>query len=253
MDQSNQGLKKFLNNIHEYGIAFLKEVPTNPQEVIKVANRFGLIRNTFYGETWDVKSVPNAENIAYTSMKLYYHQDLMFSFTLSFLAVFFCLCGPLLNTFFLKLKRYFEAPPGVQMLHSLVNTVSGGNTLFMDGYKAVEILKETDPRAYEVLCKVPVTFHYVRNNRHMHFRRPTINPNSLNEYIDLYYAPNFQVPSLILFPLASSNCKLQQSNIFFLVSRGFWISLLSMLRPSIRASRPSPISSTKARLPLRPG
>jgi hypothetical protein len=47
------------------------------KQVEQVAGRIGPIRETFYGASWDVKSVPNAKNIAYTSLFLGFHMDLM--------------------------------------------------------------------------------------------------------------------------------------------------------------------------------
>jgi hypothetical protein len=64
-----------------YGIVIIQGVPTSATgnkncSLREVANRFGEIRNTFYGETWDVKSVADSKNIAYTDVDLGLHQDL---------------------------------------------------------------------------------------------------------------------------------------------------------------------------------
>jgi len=77
MNPDDRGLKKLLELVHDYGVAFVKGAPTVDDEVGRVAERFGLIRNTLYGRLWDVKSVPRAKNIAYTSLPLHFHQDLL--------------------------------------------------------------------------------------------------------------------------------------------------------------------------------
>jgi len=76
-DPSDQGLKRVLSLLHDYGVAFVKGAPVVDDEVGRVGGRFGYIRETLYGRLWDVKSVPQAKNIAYTSLPLHYHQDLL--------------------------------------------------------------------------------------------------------------------------------------------------------------------------------
>ena len=61
-------------------------------------------------------------------------------------------------------------------------------------FKAVQILKEKYPQDYQVLTQVHVTFHYDNDGHHMHFMRPTIIPNDINEGLKVYYAPPFQGP-----------------------------------------------------------
>ncbi|KAJ3110641.1 hypothetical protein HDU96_006407 [Phlyctochytrium bullatum] len=162
---SDQGLLKVLTQLRDYGLAFLKNVPTaNHKEIENVARRIGCIRETFYGTSWDVKSVPQAKNIAYTSLDLGLHMDLM----------------------------YFEAPPGVQLLHSLKNSVEGGESTFLDVFKAVALLKAEAPSAYDILKTVPVTFHYDNDGHFLKFQRPTVNEGDLNEGLRVYYAPPFQ-------------------------------------------------------------
>ncbi|KAJ3181688.1 hypothetical protein HDU87_000706 [Geranomyces variabilis] len=167
MSESGQGLRTALRQLRDYGLAFIRNAPTTRDtEVERIAERFGCIRHTFYGPSWNVKSMPDAKNIAYTSLDLGLHMDLM----------------------------YFEAPPGLQLLHSLKNSVTGGASIFLDSFKAASILKATNPEAYRALLEIPVTFHYINDGRHMHFRRPTIVENDANEPLMVYYAPPFQGP-----------------------------------------------------------
>jgi hypothetical protein len=79
MDPSNNeyGLWKLLDTLQKYGLALVRNVPTLDKHVEQVALRIGPIRETFYGRSWDVKSVPDAKNIAYTSLFLGLHMDLM--------------------------------------------------------------------------------------------------------------------------------------------------------------------------------
>ena len=166
-ENRDAALLRFLQHLERFGVAFLRNVPTaDHRQVEKVAERFGPIRETFYGRSWDVKSVPNAKNIAYTSLFLDLHMDLM----------------------------YFEAPPGLQFLHCLENSVTGGESLFLDIFNAVQILKQRDPAAYHCLSTTPVTFHYINSGHRMRFRRRTIEDDHPNEPLLVYYSPPFQGP-----------------------------------------------------------
>lgn len=52
--------------LSRYGLVFLKNVPDTPENnaVERIAERVGNIKHTFYGKTWDVKSIANSKNIA---------------------------------------------------------------------------------------------------------------------------------------------------------------------------------------------
>jgi Gamma-butyrobetaine hydroxylase-like, N-terminal/Taurine catabolism dioxygenase TauD, TfdA family len=66
--ESDEALHKMLVQLHRYGLAYFSNVPsqnTDGAEIGKLAERFGDIKRTFYGKTWDVKSVPESKNIAY--------------------------------------------------------------------------------------------------------------------------------------------------------------------------------------------
>jgi len=89
--KSSSQVKKCFENLHKYGIMYLRNVPQNHTEIEKVALKFGLIQETFYGRTWDVKSVPNAQNIAYTSLPLHFHQDLLYFLFISIIFYSFAL------------------------------------------------------------------------------------------------------------------------------------------------------------------
>ena len=61
-------LHKVLLQLHLYGLTFFVNVPsanTDGTEIIKLARRFGEVKQTFYGTVWDVKSVAQSKNIAY--------------------------------------------------------------------------------------------------------------------------------------------------------------------------------------------
>lgn len=66
-------LYRTLVQLQKIGLVFLCNVPSQPDAINCIANRIGVIRNTIYGSTWNVRSVPSPKNIAYTSMNLCFH------------------------------------------------------------------------------------------------------------------------------------------------------------------------------------
>lgn len=94
---------------------------------------------------------------------------------------------------------YFESPPGLQFLHSIKNSTTGGESVFADSFRAATMIRMNTPGLFRILTTFPVTFHYQNNGHHYHFTRPTI---VLDEYSHLEekrishinWAPPFQAP-----------------------------------------------------------
>ena len=135
-----------LTHLNKYGLLFLRNVPESEESVVKIAERIGNLKDTFYGRTWDVKSKPKAENIAYTHQFLGLHMDLL----------------------------YTSNPPHLQLLHSLRARAPRGESFFSDSFHAAHQLHQCSPFHFRTLCTFPVTYHYHHSNYHYHFNRPTI-------------------------------------------------------------------------------
>jgi hypothetical protein len=76
------GMLEMLRQAQVYGLVVVSGVPTERTsdkdcELRAFMEEIGEIRNTFYGQTWDVKSVVNSKNVAYTSQDLGLHMDLL--------------------------------------------------------------------------------------------------------------------------------------------------------------------------------
>jgi gamma-butyrobetaine dioxygenase len=65
--ESDEMLLEAVRYLSIYGLVFLRKVPENSRQnsVEGIAKRIGNIKETFYGRTWDVKSVKDAKNIAF--------------------------------------------------------------------------------------------------------------------------------------------------------------------------------------------
>lgn len=129
-----------------YGFGLLRNVPAEPGMVEVVGNHLGFVRVTNYGSRFDVISVPNPNNLAYTAVGLGVHSD----------------------------NPYREPTPGVQLLHCLESDAPGGDTLLVDGFHAAELLRREDPAAFELLCRHPFTFRFRDANADLQAAVPLI-------------------------------------------------------------------------------
>lgn len=162
----------FLSLINENHVCLIKDTPTDKGTVEKIANLIGPVTHTIYGNTFDVVSVPNPINVAYSSEALAPHMDL----------------------------AYYESPPGLQLLHCIRfdDSVKGGESTFVDGHAAAELLRKHHPEAFDVLTKVPATFqkyHFERAHPlRMYYQRPHINVNYKGDVTAVFWAPPFEGP-----------------------------------------------------------
>lgn len=138
-----------VRHLYTDGILFVNNVPKNDSSVRDITTRIGPLRNTFYGETWDVTSQPNARNVAYTSDGLDFHMDLL----------------------------YMSEPPSYQFLHCMDNSCPGGLSRFVDTFSAAYSLKLHHPMLYEKLLGSSLTFQYHNQGNHYMRQVPTFEPN----------------------------------------------------------------------------
>lgn len=131
-EPADQTLHEWLTRFLETGFVIFTGVPTEPESLFGVARVFGFVRETNFGALFDVRSTPEATDLAYTSLPLDPHTD----------------------------NPYRVPVPGVQILHCLVNETTGGWSTLVDGLAATEVLKSTDAEAFRILSGTPVRFRY---------------------------------------------------------------------------------------------
>ena len=136
--QFDTDLYRALCALRAFGLIYVKQVPDQPESVAQIAERIGPLRTTFYGPTWDVRSVIDSKNIAYTNKHLGFHMDLL----------------------------YMDEPPAYQLLHCIQNSCAGGQSRFVDTYKALDIFATEHPELVEPLAKNEVYFHYDNDGRY---------------------------------------------------------------------------------------
>ncbi len=129
----NEEMYKALVNFYQYGFVIFKKVPTKNNFIVNFANSIGSIRRTNFGEFFNVKSKPNPNDLAYTSLPLAPHTD----------------------------NPYRNPVPCIQMLHCIENEVSGGLSTLVDGFTVTEKLKKDFPEYYKVLSEIKVRFQFI--------------------------------------------------------------------------------------------
>ncbi|KAF7343270.1 Glycoside hydrolase family 5 protein [Mycena venus] len=175
--QERSGLRVAIDQLCKHGLLFVTGVPNEETadatcELRKLAGTFSQIRDTFYGQVWDVVNVRNSRNIAYTNLDLGLHMDLL----------------------------YFKNPPKYQILHCLRNRVLGGSSLFVDAFHAASALRSSDPMLFHTLATTPVPFHYINDGHHLHHTHPTIELSSSGAISQINYSPPFQAPLFLDTP-----------------------------------------------------
>src|SRR6202044_1305984 len=135
------------------GIAFLSEVPSVDAGILEAASLVGRISETNYGQIFDVRSVPQPENLAYSDLGLGLHTD----------------------------NPYREPVPGFQILHAWVTAPEGGDSLFADGFAIAEHLRAVTPEAFAVLTQTAIPFLYRSKDAELYAERPLIQLNCSGE------------------------------------------------------------------------
>jgi gamma-butyrobetaine dioxygenase len=119
----------------------------------------GQILPTNYGMVFDVRAVPQPENLAYSDLGLGLHTD----------------------------NPYRDPVPGFQALHALLAAPDGGDSIFADGFALAEHLRETDTDAFVVLTRTPVPFRYQSKGAVLFAQRPLIQLSCRGEVAAVHY------------------------------------------------------------------
>jgi len=136
----------WLTRLLQDGLVFLDEVPAAESTLLEVTPLIGRVLETNYGYTFDVRSIPQPENLAYSDLGLGLHTD----------------------------NPYREPVPGFQALHALIASSEGGDSLFADGFAIAEHLRASVPEAFAQLTATAVPFHYRSGEAELRAERPLI-------------------------------------------------------------------------------
>jgi alpha-ketoglutarate-dependent taurine dioxygenase len=136
----------WLTRLLQQGVAFLEEVPAEEGALLAAMPLVGRVLETNYGLTFDVRSVPQPENLAYSDLGLGLHTD----------------------------NPYRDPVPVFQALHALIPSNEGGESLFADGFALAAHLRDTAPEAFTQLTTTAVPFLYRSKDAELYAERPLI-------------------------------------------------------------------------------
>jgi gamma-butyrobetaine dioxygenase len=149
----------WLTHLTQDGLAFLTRVPCEAHAILDAMALVGRVAETNYGQVFDVRSVPQPENLAYSDLGLGLHTD----------------------------NPYREPVPGFQALHALVTSPAGGDNLLADGLALATHLRDSEPEAFRLLASTAVPFHYRSNDADLYAERPLIQLAADGEIIAVHY------------------------------------------------------------------
>ncbi|MFO1122974.1 MAG: gamma-butyrobetaine dioxygenase [Hyphomicrobiales bacterium] len=200
-------LGRWLAAVRRYGFAVMTGTPTEPGTLCKVAELFGFVRETNYGRLFDVRAEVNPNNLAYTNLGLQAHTD----------------------------NPYRDPVPTLQILACLENSVDGGDSIVVDGFKVAERLQAEDPRSFSLLSRHCVRFAYEGSQGvRLRSKRPMIELGPDGELIavrfnnrsaaaftdipfddmDTFYAAYRRFAELIEYPAMEVTFKLKPGELF---------------------------------------
>ena len=143
-----------LKSFYEYGFVIIKNIPAQNNYIVNFANSIGSVRATNFGEFFNVRSVPNPNDLAYTSLALPPHTD----------------------------NPYRKPVPCTQLLHCIENEVSGGFSTLVDGFRVATHLKENNPKYFEILTRIKVKFKFTDKDVILENRGELIELNELGNF-----------------------------------------------------------------------
>ena len=130
--EDDETLFHSLRALRDHGIAMLTGVPAEPEATLRVAGRYGPVRETSYGKVFDLISRPDARVAGETARAQIPHTDEPF--------------------------RY--SPPGFIFFHAIrTGAGSGGTSLMVDGFQVAEKMRKHTPKLFDLLARHGVTFH----------------------------------------------------------------------------------------------
>jgi gamma-butyrobetaine hydroxylase len=159
----------FLESFLRYGVAVLHDVPCTPGTVLDVGRCFGELRSTSWGLVFDVKSIENANSVAYTNLPLVTHTD----------------------------EGYRDPAPTVQLQHFLQADASGGASTLVDGFAIAEDLRTEHPEYFSMLANTMLDFHFADATAEHRARGSIISLNGDGSIRAIRYSNHSVLPFLL--------------------------------------------------------
>ncbi len=147
ISSSRVTLGHWLAAVRRFGFAKLTGLPPQSGMLCKVAALFGYVRETNYGRWFEVRAEVNPNNLAYTNLGLQAHTD----------------------------NPYRDPVPTLQLLACLENSVDGGDSIVVDGFRAALRLRDENRRGFDLMTSHCARFEYAGTSGvRLRARRPMI-------------------------------------------------------------------------------
>jgi trimethyllysine dioxygenase len=156
---SDAGLLRWLSMVEEFGFALTTGAEPSLAATEALVKRVGYVRETIFGGMWEFSANMAFKDTAYTSAAIGPHTD----------------------------GTYSNDSPGFQMFHCLEFDGSGGDSTLVDGFKVAQTIRNSDPRAFDVLSEVKVPAHYLGDGVHLCSEHPIIGLDDNGEVKQIAY------------------------------------------------------------------
>ena len=139
-------LMAWLVDTKKYGLTIVQGIDGKGEASMAIARRIGFLRETNFGQTFEVINKADPNNLAYTSLALALHTDLTNQ----------------------------ETPPGYQFLHCITNDAEGGGSVFADGFAMAQVLRDSDPPAFDTLANTLIPCRFFDRECDIRTHQPVI-------------------------------------------------------------------------------
>lgn len=169
--QSGKTKADALQAVKDFGFVLLENVPCEDGRILEVIGEFGYVRETNYGPLFNVRTEVNANNLAFTNLGLGCHLD----------------------------NPYRDPVPGIQLLHCLESSTTGGESILQDGFMAAKILRDENPDHFKTLSQQWINYRFQDSDADLQSRAPMFEVNDLNQVVKVRYN-NRSIDTLRLEP-----------------------------------------------------
>jgi gamma-butyrobetaine dioxygenase len=156
-------LRDWLAAVDELGFAILTGCSTEPETVTRVAELFGYVRETNYGRLFDVRTVVNPNNLAYTGLGLGAHTD----------------------------NPYRDPTPTLQLLHCLASSAAGGENTLVDAFR---VAADLSPQQLDLLARQPLRFRFADDETELETEVPVLTLDARGELQGVHYNTRSTAP-----------------------------------------------------------
>jgi gamma-butyrobetaine dioxygenase len=146
-------LREMLLDLKRYGLILINGLADTAEAGENFGDLIGFKRRTNFDVMFEVISKPDPVNLAYTSIALPLHTDLPNQ----------------------------SMVPSYQFLHCYLNSVSGGESVFADGFKICTDFEKQEPDKFELLKNTSIPWRFHDHCCDIRKHRPIINLDSDGE------------------------------------------------------------------------